>query len=269
VHWATQDPRQLWAWWLTDPAANIGIATGRPNQLAVVDLDVKSGDDGPGNFARFLAEYRLELPAGPYARTPSGGCHIWLRTPPGIAVPERKILPGVDIKGSGGLIVVPPSMQLVSPMIRPGERGSEPVPIPYTWHGCPCQVPPAPSWFGSWIMTAPSAGQPGGLGTGTAGDGIDAQAVIEHGAPAGERNATLYKLACSRYRKHGTGPAGCTAVIAELQQAWQASGTAGMPWREVLVCAESARRFIEKQEANERQVTDQFRAYLGARGGAR
>lgn len=252
VYNASRDTRQICAWWSQDPAANVGIATGGTSALAVVDLDVKRGDDGPGYFARFLAENRLALAAGPYASTPSGGYHIWLRTPPGAAVPERKILPGVEIKGVGGLVVAPPSMQLLTPVARPGDvPGACEIPVPYTWlTGCPCSIPPAPPWFMNWIMTAPPSASPVGSGSGTWND-IDAEQIMTYGAAVGERNRTLYRLACSRYRKHGTGPDGCAEVIEELRQAWQASGTAGMPWREVLTIAQSARRFIEQREHEE------------------
>ena len=112
VHNATRDPGQARWWWTQGKGANIGVPTGAVNRLAVVDLDVKGGQDGHGNFAAFLAQNGLELPPGtPWDETPSGGYHGLLRTPPGARVPERPgILPGVDVKGCGGYIVVPPSL---------------------------------------------------------------------------------------------------------------------------------------------------------------
>jgi hypothetical protein len=91
-----------------DPAANIGVRTGQlpfPGMaVVVIDTDIKRGEDGPGNFARFLAGNGLELPPGPLGQTSSGGGHAWLGWPPGWGrCPERpSILPGVDIKHQRG-----------------------------------------------------------------------------------------------------------------------------------------------------------------------
>ena len=88
--------------------------------------------------------------------------------PPGWGpCPERPaLLGGVDIKGDGGYVVVPPSHLMVMPDGRDGNR-VEPVPIPYRWEtGCPCWLPDAPPWFAQWIATAPATGRlPGSPGS--------------------------------------------------------------------------------------------------------
>jgi hypothetical protein len=133
--------------------------------------------------------------------------------------------------------------------------------------GCPSSVPAAPEWFMNWITTAPPAGHSGSPGSRTPEADVDADQIMARGAPVGERNKTLYRFACSRYRRHGTGPVGCAEVIAELRQAWQASGTAGMPWREVLTIAQSARRFITEQDARTLAAFGQWQAYTAGRAG--
>ena len=170
VHWAANDPGQILYWFgIEDMLANIGVRTGRlpfaGRQVVVADLDIKHGEDGPGNFARFLAENRLTLQPGyPVAHTPTGGTHIWMGWPVQWGACPRRlgILPGVDILGDDSYVVAPPSFLRVMPDGRDGNR-VEPVPVPYQWvTGCPCSVPWAPPWFGQWVATAPATGRPPG-----------------------------------------------------------------------------------------------------------
>jgi hypothetical protein len=263
VHHGSLLERDVRAWWSADPAANIGVATGIVSRLMVIDLDVKGGSNGPQGFAIWLLNESKELPAGCYVKTPSGGVHLWFRTPAGKPVPERPgILPGVDIKGNGGLVVAAPSMQLTSSMMRPGEQGGEQVPVPYDAHGCPlCQVPLAPPWLLDWAATAVSTGS--ARQAEHQDDSLDLEHAIKHGIPMGQRNHTLYRLACQLYRKHGTGPASADLVIGQIQLAWSASDRTDMPWREVLVTVESARRFIQQAERNDQIMMQQTIGWLG------
>lgn len=274
VHRASNDPRQAEAWWgIEDRFANVFVRTGNlpfpGTQVVVVDTDVKRGIDGPGNFARFMAGNGLALPPGlPVARTPTGGYHLWLGWPREWgACPERQsILGGVDVKGDSGYVVVPPSYLRVYAESNDGERGGE-IPLPYEWEqGCPCWLPWAPQWLAEWIRTAPAAGRPPGS-PGSGGDGVDAEKIMATGAEPGQRNTTYYKFACSRYRRHGTGPEGAAVVLAEVRSAWEAGDRTGMPWTEVLTSMASARRFIQKQEQAERVLLAQWRAYIA--GGRR
>jgi hypothetical protein len=159
-------------------------------------------------------------------------------------------------------------MRWVLPSAADGER-VEPIPVPYQWAaGCPCSLPWAPPWLGQWIATAPATGKPGGSGSsGLGGDHVDAAKIIASGAEAGTRNDTLHKLACSRFRRHGTDPAGAAAVLDEVRTAWQAGDTSGLPWAEVLTLLASARKFIDRQQAAERAALAQWRAYIA--GGRR
>lgn len=264
VHLASLDPRApAWAWG-QDPAANVGVATGSVSRLAVIDLDVKRGQDGPGEWGRFLAQYRLAMPASPaWVATPSGGLHIWLRTPAGVRVPERPaVLPGVDVKGDGGLVVAPPSMQLQAPLARPGERGGDPVPVPYAWSaGCPCQVPDAPEWLLPWLDVAPG-GTAAGPHEARDAEPPDPGTLARNGIPRGQRNVTLYRLACSRYRVHGTGPDGAAAVLAELEAVMAASDHSDFTRSELLRITDSARRFVAGRQDLERKMIERWQATL-------
>lgn len=253
VHWATRDPGAISWCWTQDRAANVGVATGSASSLVVIDLDIKSETNGIQAFADFLSHSCLQpedsgLPWPddvPYALTPSGGMHLWLRTAE--PVPNKVgVLPGVDVRGDGGLAVAPPSILLKAPASRPGEAAGVPVPLPYTWRsGCPCSAPAAPAWVSSWLASAPSSSS--GSGTSDASQAPALAELMSTGIQVGQRNSTLYRLACSRYRFWQHVPDREQRVIAELGQVWQAGDTSGLPWAEVLTIARSAREFVDDQ----------------------
>lgn len=264
VHWASRDPRRIRAWWQEDKAANIGVATGRDSQLLVIDLDVKGEHDGREVLARFLLRNaeELRLPRGfPVQFTPSGGQHLWLHWPWDYPVPERpSILAGVDVKGDGGYVLAAPSMLLMGVRPEPGGN-SAPVPVPYRWQGCPCERTACPPWLAEWAHTAPRAPRPGGSPDDA---GIDAEKVMAEGAPAGQRNITYYRLACQRYRLHGTRGEGAAAAQADVVRAWQAGDRTGMPYTEIMIICESARRFIEQAvRQDERNHAEMLRRNYG------
>ena len=254
VHNATVHPSQAWEWWKQDAAANVGIATGQRSQLVVIDCDVKRGVPGPQNFNQFLTDAMhrdFDWETVPYVTTPSGGVHLWLRTK--VAMPERPgILPGVDIKADGGLVVAPPSMRLDHPASRPGDTvSSQPVAMPYQWNGCPCQVPEAPGWLAEWAHTA--------VATGTAhpmddSEIADVEELKRTGVAAGTRNDTFYRLACSLYRRYGTDMDGAQRVLNELGDIYHATDKSGFTWNELLTIANSARRFITESTERDEQI---------------
>lgn len=248
VHNATVHPSQVWEWWKQDPAANVGIACGQRSKLVVIDCDVKRGQAGPQNFWHAT---KGGWPAGPYARTPSGGVHLWARTKD--PMPERPgILPGVDVKADGGLVVAPPSMLLDHAASRPGDAGASfPVPLPYSWEGCPCQVPDAPGWLSEWAHTAVATGTEHPLSDEAV---ADVEELKKTGVAAGSRNDTFYRLACSLYRKHGTGTEGAQQVIAELGDVYHATDKSGFTWNELLTIVSSARRFIADSTERDEQI---------------
>lgn len=269
VHHASLAGADVKRWWSGDPAANVGVATGSKSRLAVLDLDVKAGKDGIAELTRFMASYWLDLPEGCWVRTPTGGVHIWLRTPLGVRVPDHPgILPGVDIKGDGGFVVAPPSMRLHQP-IKPEVPGDSSIRLPYEWNGCPCQAPDAPSWLFEWLdYAAPAAGRPAQLvrngeqvydASPPQDDGPDLKALLKTGVPKGERNDTLYRLACSLYRKHGTSS---RVPAEEVARVWTAGDRTGFAWDEVQVVLDSARRFVAAQERNDTLLRQRTMGWL-------
>lgn len=86
---------------------NIGLKTGRG--LLVVDVDVKHGNAGMAAWQDLCRQHGYEPPA-PLVRTPTGGWHIYFSAPRSRRLAGHVgILPGVDLRGDGNYVVVPPS----------------------------------------------------------------------------------------------------------------------------------------------------------------
>jgi len=106
-HDASADPDVIRGWWEKWPDAQIGIDCGR-SRLAIVDLDVKDGKDGPGEWKK-LTDGK-PVPATFYVRTPSGGWHLWFRDPDGkYRLSASTVAPGVDVRAVGGYVLAPAS----------------------------------------------------------------------------------------------------------------------------------------------------------------
>lgn len=104
-HDATTDRAQIDAWWSENPNFNIGVCPDHAGWI-VVDLDVSAEKDGTGTWAKLCAEngwrddtYTVE--------TPSGGRHLYFAgSGPSTA---GKLGTGIDTRGAGGYVLVPPS----------------------------------------------------------------------------------------------------------------------------------------------------------------
>lgn len=269
IHLASRDEGQIMDWWSLDMAANIGVATGSVNRLAVVDLDVKHGGRGPESWGRFLngPPPCPDWPNAPVQQTPSGGLHYWLRADG--EVPERPgILPGVDVKGDGGLVVAAPSFTVTIPRDRSGGTTGE-VPVPYEWvSGCPHALPDVPSWFPGWIASAlPAAREGGGQSSGASGGALDdvLPGYLAGGIPYGHRNREMYRICCGLYRRHGTDQEGSQKVMETVRAVYDRTDHSDFGWTEVLTCTESARRFVERSVARENARNAGFLAWLQGR----
>ena len=98
---ATTDTETIKGWWTKCPNANIGLVTGAKSGLAVVDLD---GSEG------IASGRRLNLVSSVSAIT-GNGMQLFYSDPDGkLANTVKKISLGVDTRGTGGYVVVPPSL---------------------------------------------------------------------------------------------------------------------------------------------------------------
>ena len=106
---ATKDPEQITAWWTKWPNAMIGVPMGPASGVFCVDLDRKpGGDDG------IITWDKLESENGTVNTrthgTPSTGRHKFFLHQNGIrSIGLDRLAPGLEVKGDGGYVIVPPS----------------------------------------------------------------------------------------------------------------------------------------------------------------
>ena len=105
---ATTDLGHVKAWWSRWPTANIGVPTGKSSGLLVLDVDPRDG--GPQSLMA-LEHRNGPLPSTARSRTGGGGVHVFFRYPPEKEVRNSAgwLGPGLDVRGEGGYVVVPPS----------------------------------------------------------------------------------------------------------------------------------------------------------------
>jgi hypothetical protein len=108
---ATCDLAQLEAWAVQFPGCNWGLATGTASGLVVIDID---GAEGRASVAD-LERQALTLPATVTVTTgrTDGGEHHYFRMPSGVDIrndQSGRIGPHIDVRGTGGFVVFPPSI---------------------------------------------------------------------------------------------------------------------------------------------------------------
>jgi DNA-binding transcriptional ArsR family regulator len=176
-HDATTDPERIRAWWSRWPDANVAMPTGKRSGRVVVDEDPEHG--GSDSMAE-LRERGHELPPTTTIKTGGGGRHLYLRYPAGVEIRNSagKLGPGLDIRGEGGYVIVPPSVTEGPYEVLDNRPPAD-----------------APEWLIE-ALTAPSGVPENDVATiqraKVPGGGLEGPEI-----PAGERNTTLYKIACS------------------------------------------------------------------------
>ena len=212
---ATTDTKTIRQWWTRHPDALIGLPTGEPTRLVVLDVDKKPDRDGEATLAALELQYG-DLPSTYEARTPSGGRHIYFTRPhDGLACSTDKLGAGLDIRGDGGYVIYPPSRV----------NGAA-----YEWLKTPGGgCPPMPQWLLEQARQPTSKGDDRPLPA--SGDG--------RAIPEGSRNYTLFRRASSM-RRAGFEEA---AILAALQAENKARCRPPLPDAEVARIAGSAGRY--------------------------
>ena len=107
-HTATRDLPAIMLAFARSGAQLIGVPTGVPSGLIVIDVDVKPGRE---SGMTWLDGHRCDLPETRTHKTRSGGLHLLFRQPKGVSIRNSagRIAPGVDVRGDGGYIIIPPS----------------------------------------------------------------------------------------------------------------------------------------------------------------
>lgn len=183
---ATTDAETIERWWDTWPDANIGVATGTASGLVVLDID-DGGDEG---LAALEAEQE-RLPETVESLTGGGGRHLLFAiedTAPRNSV--KRLAAGVDVRGEGGYIVVPPSAHHSGRL--------------YAWEvsSRPDTIHPAP--LPTWLARRMAEDERHGASPSQSGsDGL---------IPSGQRNSVLASIA-GVMRHRGMGESAITAAL--------------------------------------------------------
>jgi hypothetical protein len=105
---ATTDEKTIRGWWHEYPDAGIGLPTGAQSGIDVLDIDFKNGKNGALSLSSLLGELGA-LPETVSASTSSGGKHRYFRHVQGTRCSPDKLGAGLDVRGEGGFVVLPPS----------------------------------------------------------------------------------------------------------------------------------------------------------------
>ncbi len=157
-------------WWRTWPDANIAMATGSLSGIVVLDAD--------GTEARKECLKRGGLDQTRAVWTGKvGGCHFHLKMPAEDVRNFVRRIPGTDFRGSGGYVLLPPSLH------SSGAR--------YRWVEGTATLTPAlvPDWLME-LLRGGSAEQ----GDGESGERLDLREILE-GVGEGKRDTLLFSFA--------------------------------------------------------------------------
>lgn len=239
-HDATTDPNQIAAWWRQHPTANIGVPTGAASGVVVVDVDVHGPVNGFDTFGR-AHEAGLVDGWKLLVSTPSGGMHAhYPATPGGGQRSWQAARAGIDFRGDGGYIVIPPS-------VVAGDRGSASYRVRQisTGHVSTLDSERLRDFLDPRPAPAPRPAR-------QVRD-VSAQRLASWvaGRTEGERNRGLFWAAC-RLAENGTPPADTYAALAP------AAEHAGLTMREVSATIRSAYRTTHPtpQPSTDRPATE-------------
>lgn len=181
--WAAYQKRrptqeEVEAWW-SQKDWNIALICGQVSGVFALDLDVHGGQDGVAAVKRLHAWQPDN--STPTARTGGGGIHCFFKCPPGLQVRSRNFGEGIETKGEGGCITLPPSLH------PSGKR--------YEWLTPPYDIPPPepPAWLMELLQTQPAK------------DKQDWAQGYADGVDKGQRNDTAVRL-CGHFVSRGYAP---------------------------------------------------------------
>jgi Bifunctional DNA primase/polymerase, N-terminal/Primase C terminal 1 (PriCT-1) len=191
---ASKDRHMIAHWWGTNPTYNVAIATGDISGIFVTDID---SVDAELELRQLEAEHG-RLPATVEALS-GRGRHLYFNMP---STPVRnsasKVAPGIDIRGTGGYILSPPS-------IHPSGRA-------YTWSvDTASAFADAPDWLLAKIAERTS-------GNGEATPPAEWRELVAGGVAEGARDCTVAKLSGHLLRRFVD-----PHVVLELAQCWNAT----------------------------------------------
>ncbi|GAA2293052.1 bifunctional DNA primase/polymerase [Streptomyces violaceusniger] len=219
-------------------AARAASATRAASAAESPGASRKDRTDGLAALARLAREHAFTIPRTVTVLTPSGGRHLWLCGPPGLAVPNSagRLAPGIDIRGLGGYLVGPGSYASHgSYRLAPGSPAWAPAPAPSALLRLLTPPRPAP----------PRSYRPGPPFPEPHPAALEGLVRFVRASREGQRNDRLFWAACRAYET-GAGPELAPALI-------EAALDTGLPPREaratVASAARSAARHLQPPDA--------------------
>ncbi len=260
---ATTDEPTITTWWKQWPGAMIGIPTGEPSGVFVLDID---RDEGKG-LDGFAALDAMEAAHGPLPatwtqRTPRGGEHR-LFSWPGLKIKNSasKLGAGLDIRGDGGYVIVAPSVN------------ADGVPYQCIREGEPVA---APQWLLLLLLdgrklrakthacAAPRKTQDDR--TSYAAAALANECAIVAGAAEGQRNEALNRAAFNLGQLVGAEAIGHATVESALFDAASSSGLVTDDGEEA--ASRTIKSGLHAGAAQPRDISTSTRRGAGSRGGS-
>jgi Bifunctional DNA primase/polymerase, N-terminal/AAA domain/Primase C terminal 1 (PriCT-1) len=194
-HQATDEEEQLWLWQKTYPDCNWAAVTGPRSGMFVLDVD---GDKGLKALID-LQRMGCYLPETLTTHT-ARGKHAFFQWPAaGTAIRNSagKLAPGLDVRGTGGYVLVPPSVH--------------PSGVPYEFVDGNAPIAPADEWLLEMLEKNSAAANPL----------LDVERHRANIISQGQRNTTLMSLAGSMRSKAVTQPTIEATLLAENKERCQ------------------------------------------------
>jgi hypothetical protein len=195
VYNATTDEKSIREWFKKDPLINLGLAMGGELNLICVDIDPRN--DGDASYCDLVEAHGDDaFPDTFTVKTGGGGWHRLYKLPevikPKTGELKGKLAPGIDIKGTGGLIVAVGSIHASGRSYRVETN---------------TYIAEAPEWIVNSLRKIVAGEQPEKIIDFQAHrdrkrSGITGAAIVE-----GERNERLFKIGCAVWGK-GEVPSG-------------------------------------------------------------
>ena len=214
-HMATTEEETIRKWWRIWPDANIALFT---QGFVVLDIDEHDKQESGHESLHELENQYEPLPETWIVETPTGGEHYYFRSNDPRLRAGTRIAPGIDFRGSGGYVLIPPS-------IHPNGRQ-------YEWEAAhePKETPLAdlPEWLHDLILSKISKAASGGETT-----------EIPETITSGQRNDLLFRAACSLRAKGFTD----TEIFAALDEMNKNRCCPPLTDKEIKTIVESAAKY--------------------------
>jgi hypothetical protein len=175
---ATTDPAVVRQRWCCAPDANVGIACSA--ECCALDVDPRHGGDVT------LAELERQhgpLPVTWTARTGGGGLHYFFRSATEVRNSAAQLGNGLDIHGTGGYVVAPPSRHISGSNYYEWLPGQGPGEVPLAM---------MPTWLLASKPSKPAAPVPASSW----------RKLVCNGVTEGARNQSIAKLAGHLLRRY-------------------------------------------------------------------